>query len=145
MIVILIVFCVFVFTNILMKTIIVLKLWKTICKTFLWIVSLLFWVIDWSTIKFVTYKAFLKTTILKFIIWFIAKFISIKFNATIKWWFISTIIFISMILFINEIMIVDFVILMILLMNEKFSDNLVIDNAELQNIHQNENVHWRID
>jgi hypothetical protein len=145
MIVILI--CVLVFANILIQTIIVSELRKTIWKTFFRILALFIWMIDWSTIKFAANKALFETTILKSIIIFItiAKFISIKFDSSIRWWFISTIILISSILSIDEIVIVDFVVLMILLMSEKFSDDLVIDNAWLQNIHQNESVHWRID
>jgi hypothetical protein len=34
---------------------------------------------------------------------------------------------------------------MILLMSIRFSDDLVVDYAWLQNIHQNDSVHWRID
>jgi hypothetical protein len=147
MIVILI--CAFVFADVLMKTITVLELRKTICKTLFRVSSLFIWMIDWSTIEFVTYKAFLKTTILKFIIRFITKFISIKFNSTIEW-FISTIILASSILFISEIVILDFVVLMILilkilLLSEDFSNDFVIDDAWLQNIHQDDNVHWRVD
>jgi hypothetical protein len=145
---IIILVCVLVFANILIKTIIVLKLRETICKTFSWIVSLFFWMIDWSIIKFVTYKAFLRTTILKFIIWSITKFISIKFNSSIEWWFISTIIrwFISSIMFINEIMIIRFIfVLIILLRREWFSNDLVTDYTWLQNIHQSEDFHWWID
>ncbi len=109
--------------------------------------------IDWSTIEFVTYKTFLETTILKSIIWFIVtRFISIKFSSTIRW-FISTIIIVSSVLFISEIVIVDFIfrlmilILMILmlLLCERFSYDLVIDNAKLQNIDQCRSIRWWID
>jgi hypothetical protein len=142
MIVILI--CVLVFTDVLMKTITVLELRKTIWKSLFRVLSLLIWMINWSIIEFVTYKTFLRSTIrLKSIIWFIT-FISIKFNSTIRW-FISTIIIVSSILFINKIVIVDLIVLMILLMSERFFDDLVIDNAWLQSIHENDIVHWRID
>jgi hypothetical protein len=135
MIVILIVLCAFVFTNILMKTIIVLKLKKTICKTLFRVLSFFIWMIDWSTFKFAANKALFRATILKSIIWSItiARFISIKSDSSIRWWFIS--ILVSSILSINEVVIVDFVVLMILLMSEEFSDDLVVDNAWLQSIH----------
>ncbi len=91
---------------------------------------------------------FSETTILKSIIWSVT-FISIKFNSTIKWWFISSVIqwfIVSSILFISEIVIIRvFFVLMILLMSIRFSDDLVVDYAWLQNIHQNDSVHWRID
>jgi hypothetical protein len=142
---IVIVVCVLVLEDVLIRTIIVSELRKTIWKTLFRILSLFIWMIDWSTIEFVTYEALFRSAVrLKFIIWSIT-FISIKFNSTIWWWFISTIIFTSSILSISEIMIVDFVfVLMILLMSERFSDDLVIDNAWLQSIHQDESVQWSV-
>jgi hypothetical protein len=110
----------------------------TIRKTLFRVISLFFWMIDWSIIKFFTYKTLFRTTCLKFID-SITKFIS-----TIRW-FISSL---STILSVNEILIIDFIfvlLILMLLLYEEFSNDLVISNTELQNIAQSRHIHWWVD
>ncbi len=107
----------------------------TIRETFFRVIALLFEVMNWLTLWFITYKALFRTTCLKSII-------SVsKILLTIEWWFVSTILSISKILILDIVLIlilqIDLLHWVVLLLN-----HFAIHEVSMQVIDQIRDVDW---